>query len=84
MITEFILNLLCFIPNKLLDGLGSLSISIPDDVFNGFNSIFSNLGYIFPIKGLLVIISISISIKVFQIVWALILRIKSFIPTMGA
>ena len=27
---------------------------------------------------------ISISIKTFQIIWSIVLRIKSFIPTMGA
>lgn len=84
MITEFILNLLCFIPNTLLNNMSSLSISIPDNVFDGFNSILGSLGYIFPVKGLLIILGMSFSIKAFQIIWSLIIRIKSFIPTMGS
>lgn len=83
MITEAILNVLAFIPNLLLDGMQGLSLSLPDNIFNGLNSIFGCLGYIFPIGGLLVILGISFTIKNFQIIWAIILRIKSFIPTMG-
>ena len=84
MITEGILNILAYIPNLLLDSIDAISISIPDNIFNGLNSIFSCLGYVFPVSGLLVILSLSFLIKNFQIIWSLILRIKSFIPTMGA
>lgn len=84
MITEEILNFLALIPNLLLDSLGNISISIPENVFEGLNTIFNCLGFVFPVKGLLVILSLSFLIKNFQIIWAIILRIKSFIPTMGA
>lgn len=84
MITESILNILCFIPNILLNNMNGISLSIPNDIFSGLDSIFNCLGFIFPIKGLLIILGISISIKAFQIIWAIILRVKSFIPTMGA
>ena len=50
MITEAILNVLAFIPNLLLDGMQGLSLSLPDNIFNGLNSIFGCLGYIFPIS----------------------------------
>lgn len=84
MITEFILNFI-FLPVKgLLALLPDVSFSIPEGVVEGLSNIFSMLGFIFPIKGLLVILTISISIKVFQIIWALVIRIKSFIPTMGS
>ncbi len=83
MITEAILNVLAFIPNLLVDGMQALNLAIPDNIFNGLNSIFGCLGFIFPISGLLVILGISFAIKNFQIIWAIILRIKSFIPTMG-
>ena len=49
MITEAILNVLAFIPNLLLDGMQGLSLSLPDNIFNGLNSIFGCLGFIFPI-----------------------------------
>lgn len=84
MITEGILNILAFIPNLLLDNISSISLSIPDNIFEGLNSIFNCLGFLFPISGLLIILGTSFSIKGFQIIWALIIRIKSFIPTMGA
>lgn len=84
MITEGILNILAFLPNLLLDSLGSISLSIPSNIFDGLNSIFNCLGFIFPISGLLVILGVSFTINNFQIIWSLILRIKSFIPSMGA
>lgn len=84
MITEAILNVLAFIPNLLLDSISSVEISISNDVFNGLNSIFNCLGFLFPISGLLLILVLSFSIKGFQIIWSIVLRVKSFIPTMGA
>lgn len=83
MITEGILNILAFLPNLLLDSMVGISISIPENIFDGLNSIFGCLGFVFPVSGLLVILSLSFLIKNFQIIWSLILRIKSFIPTMG-
>lgn len=84
MITEAILNVIAFIPNLLLDSMSGISLSIPDNIFDGLNNIFNCLGFLFPISGLLIILGISFTIKNFQIIWAIILRIKSFIPSMGA
>lgn len=84
MITEAILNVLAFIPNLLLNNMSGITLSIPSNIFDGLNSIFNCLGFLFPISGLLIILGISFTIKNFQIIWAIILRIKSFIPSMGA
>lgn len=83
MITKAIIDFILILPNALLDLLPHMEIAIPDGVFNSLNSILGLLGFIFPIKGLLVILSTSIAIKSFHIIWALILRIKSFVPTEG-
>ena len=84
MITEGILNILAFIPNALLNSISTVSLNIPDNIFSGLDSIFNCLGFIFPISGLLLILTLSFAIKSFQIIWSIILRIKSFIPTMGS
>lgn len=84
MITEGILNLFVLIPNALLNNMEGVSISIPDNVFSGLDSIFNCLGFLFPISGLLIILTLSFAIKSFQIIWSIVLRVKSFIPTMGA
>lgn len=84
MITEMILNFIFLPVNALLALLPDITLSIPDGVFDGLKNIFGMLGFIFPIKGLLVILTVSISIKLFHIIWALVIRIKSFIPTMGS
>lgn len=83
MITELILKFIFLPVTALISLLPDISFSIPDNIFNGLKEIFGLLGFIFPVKGLLVILTTSISIKLFHIIWALILRIKSFIPTEG-
>lgn len=83
MITEAILKFIFMPVNLLFDILPEVSFSLPDNIFNGLKEILGLLGFVFPIKGLLIILATSISIKGFHILWALILRIKSFIPTEG-
>jgi len=84
MITDFIFSVLTAPLHLLLNLLPAVSIAIPNNVFTGFNSILGMLGFIFPVAGLLPILAISLSIKGFHIIWALIIRVKSFIPTMGS
>lgn len=86
MITDLILNLF----DNVVCGLLSLislpvvgNLEIPEDVFNGLTGFLSNVAYIFPIKGLLTILIFSAVLDLFTANWALILRIKSFIPSMG-
>lgn len=84
MITEALINVFLFLPKLLLQALPDIVISIPKDVFDTLQNFLLNLEYIFPIVELLPILVISISLSLFKIAWALVIRIKSFIPTMGA
>lgn len=84
MITEALINVFLFLPKLLLQALPDVDISIPKDVFDTLQNFLLNLEYIFPIVELLPILVISISLSLFKIAWALVIRIKSFIPTMGA
>lgn len=84
MITETILNVLCSPLLLLLDILPSVSVTIPDSIFAQLDSFFGLLGYVFPMASLCTILGIKISLKLAKITVALVVRIKSFIPTMGA
>lgn len=84
MITDFILSILFFIPYSIAKTMPEINISIPENVFNGIENFVCNVAYVFPIKVLLPIIFISVSVDVFHVTWALVIRIKSFIPSMGA
>lgn len=87
MITDEILDFLFYFPLLLLETLPDLDLAFPDDllnVVNGIDNFIYNVAYVVPFARLQGILIISISISSFQILWALILRIKSFIPTMGA
>lgn len=68
----------------LLSLLPDIDLSLPDNIFNSISSILSNVAYVLPVAPLLPILAISLSLSVFRSTWALIIRIKSFIPTMGA
>lgn len=84
MITDKIIDVLLALPLLLIDSLPEVDFKIPDNVMNGVSVFLLNLGYFVPFKELMPILVISLSVKIFQIAWALVIRIKSFIPTMGA
>lgn len=69
---------------KLLPDMSSLSNKIPAGVLDSLGDLFGAIGYIVPWKGLLPIFGISLALLSSRIIWALIIRVKSFIPTMGA
>ena len=82
MITNLILDLLFYVPNLLLENIPNFELSIPEGVFNGLSHICAFIGW-FPIRQILPILGASIVLSFNRAVWALIIRIKSFIPTMG-
>lgn len=85
MILDAIFSFLCYLPNLLLDGLTSISsFVIPEDTFNWWNNVFYTLRYVFPVWALVPIFTISFTVTGFQIAWAFVLRVKSFVPTMGS
>lgn len=84
MITKSILYVICSPVLLLLEVLPSVSIIFPSDIFASMDSLFAGLGYIFPMTSICIIIMTKISLKLAKITIAVIVRIKSFIPTMGA
>lgn len=84
MITDKILDVLFYLPLLLFKALPAVDFSIPDNVYNGIETFCTNIGYVVPINALLPILVTSFALSTFQIAWALVIRIKSFIPTMGA
>lgn len=84
MITEALLNFLFFVPNMLLNSMEGLTIAIPVGIYTPLLDAVTAIGSLMPVAQLLPILAIEFSVQSFRIVWALIIRIKSFIPTMGA
>lgn len=68
----------------LINWLPEFTFTIPDHIASTIVSIFGAISYIVPWKGLLPIFSISCALIGARLTWAILLRIKSFIPTMGA
>ncbi len=84
MIVTIIINLLLALPTFLLSLLPDNVVTLPDNVFNIMHEVFYGIGYVLPMAGLASIMVISTALIGMQITWSIILRIKSFIPTMGA
>lgn len=76
--------LLIKVPFLLIIGLlPKVNITLPSSLFNSLHSLLYGVGYLLPLKGLVPIFVMSLSLSLFKITMAIILRIKSFIPTMG-
>lgn len=85
MITQAILGLICAVPMMLLNSMTSIgSLVIPSETFDWWYNIFDVLTYVFPIWSILPILFITFTITGFSFIWSIILRVKSFIPTMGS
>lgn len=68
----------------LIDMLPALDFTIDNQVFSWFINVLKIINLVLPINQLLPILYIGFTITFFKLIWALILRVKSFIPTMGA
>lgn len=86
MITDTIISIFCA-PIYVILSLISLpvvgNLAIPDDVFNGITGFLSNVAYVLPVRSMLAMLIFGAALDHFTTIWALILRIKAFIPTLG-
>lgn len=83
MITDMILKLLIMPVIVLIESVSAIGFTIPAGVFNGLLLLSENLGYIFPISSILPVFVLKMLLRNARIIWAMIIRVKSFIPTMG-
>lgn len=83
MITDAILKLLTMPVIVLIESVSVIGFTIPVGVFNGLLLLSENLGYIFPISSILPVFVLKMLLRNARIIWAMVIRVKSFIPTMG-
>lgn len=86
MITDLIINVLLGLPYLLLSSLEPLDFNIkfPDDIFEILKDLCVGVAYVLPVARLMPILITRIGIAIFKICWASVIRVKSFIPTMGS
>lgn len=84
MITDTIINIFLALPRNLLSLLPDVNLELPDVAFQELFDIISSLTWALPVVALMPILVISFMLQGFKIAWSLLIRIKSFIPTMGA
>lgn len=83
MIVDAFLKLLTLPVILALDAFNRVQVTIPLGVFNGLSILAKDLGWIFPVAEILPIFALKIGLRIASIFWTVILKVKSFIPTMG-
>jgi hypothetical protein len=83
MITEAIINVFLSIPRLLVSVLPTVDTQIPDGVFSGMTALLYGIAWALPLTALMPILIITFGLDIFRVIMAIIVRIKSFIPTMG-
>lgn len=84
MLIELILGAFIALANGIISLFPTINIDIPSNVLQAGTAIFKGVGYFIPIAGLVPILLINIAIDGFKLIMAIVVRIKSFIPTMGS
>lgn len=84
MITDLIIMILISPAILLINMLPTISITLPENLVYSISNIFAGLGYFLPVGLILALLGIQIALMSSRILVALVVRIKSFIPTMGA
>lgn len=83
MVFQPFVDIAVYLLDFLLGNIDTVSISIPEQVYNAMDLLFGSLGFLLPVKLLLPILVISGTLEIARLVVAIVCRIKSFIPTMG-
>ena len=83
MIIEAIFNTVFNVVDAIIFLLPSIGGEIPEGVTSATSSLFSGIGYVFPVIRLMPILLMSLSLDSFRFIMAIISRVKSFIPTWG-
>lgn len=83
MITETILNILMSLADVFLSLLPSINFTFPSGIVSGGAFLFDMVGYFYPVAGVMPLITFGLMISMFKLTMSLIVRVKSFFPTMG-
>jgi hypothetical protein len=71
------------IPTLIINLLPSVDFTLNSNFLDSGGQLLNCVGYVMPIVGLMPIFVSSASLEMFRISWALLIRVKGFIPTMG-
>lgn len=84
MIVDAFFNLLLSPIRLLLSALPTIGVSMPAGVFDSLIDTMAFIGYMLPVDTIITCFGIRIGMSSFRQVIAIIVRVKSFIPTMGS
>lgn len=83
MVFDTLINFLVSPVTWLINLLPDMDFTVNTNVMADVFDLFRCLGYVIPWAGLLPIFTISLTYLFCRLAWAVVLRVKSFIPTLG-
>ena len=86
MITEMVITMFFGLFAFFINLLPVVDITLPEnpEIKSAFNTVFQSSSYFLPIVGLYPLFLANFGLNMFNLAWKIFLRIKSFIPSMGA
>lgn len=84
MVIDFFTNIFFAPIEWFISNLPFIDIDIPEGVFNILSATMGYIAYLTPIDQILIILGVDVSLNGFRLLMALIVRLKSFFPTMGS
>ena len=82
MVFDDMMNIFTSWSSDLFDGLPNIKLAFTN-ILNIIGRVFDGINYFIPLDVFLALEAISFSFVLFRVAYVTILRIKSFIPTMG-
>jgi hypothetical protein len=67
----------------VLEMLPEVQTEIPENVFESLKGIINGIGFFLPLSSLTPIVYIIIGLTGFRIIWAIVLKIRLFVPRTG-
>lgn len=83
-IVDAFFNLLLAPIKLLISALPTIGVSMPDGVFEALTDTMAFIGYMLPVQTIITCFGIRLGMSAFRQTVAIIVRVKSFIPTMGS
>ena len=83
-VTLLIFSVVFRVALGLLSSLPGFDVTIPLDFFDNVSDFLTGVSFFLPMQSLIALFEIKMTVVTFRLAWAILLRIKSFIPEISS
>ena len=83
-VTLLIFSVVFRVALGLLSALPGFDVTIPLDFFDNVSDFLTGVSFFLPMQSLVALFEIKMTVVTFRLAWAILLRIKSFIPEISS